>query len=207
MGTTFPVCGPNKRNSDSVSESGSGKVEAPFLGLFLEKPAMLLPVTAPMPSRKQCNKMSFKKGVWIWLLLVARGIKQFLHVKNNFNFNRKRERILRNFRCHIFNTSEKCSVVKHLPLIIQNALQPLFDCGPISGVLKTTTRGAFSEPRNGSQRHVCQITNACSITLTCQKMVINIAVGRRGLLGNSPKLLGQTGCRPSQRLVVSPYPL
>lgn len=62
-GHNFPVCGPNKRNSDSVSESGSGKVEAPFLGLFLEKPAMLLPVTAPMPSRKQCNKMSFKKGV------------------------------------------------------------------------------------------------------------------------------------------------
>lgn len=107
--------------------------------------------------------------------------------------------------CHIF-TSNKTFSNKTLPLIIQNTLQPLFECGPISRVLKTTTRGAFSEPRHGSQRLVCQITNACSITLTCQKMVVNIAVGRQGRLGNSLKLLGQIGCWPSQSLVVSPHP-
>lgn len=54
---------------------------------------------------------------------------------------------------------------------------------------------------------VCQITNACSITLTCQKMVVNIAVGRKGWLGNSLKLSGQIGYWPSQSLVLFPYPL
>lgn len=49
---------------------------------------------------------------------------------------------------------------------------------------------------------VCQITNACSITLTCQKKVVNIAVGRQGWLGNSLELLGQIGCWLSQSLVV-----
>lgn len=91
-------------------------------------------------------------------------------------------------------------------LIIQNTLQLQFECGPISRVLKTTTRGAFSEPRHGSQRPVCQITNASSITLTCQKMVVNIAVGRQGWLGNCLKLLGQIGCWTSQSLVVSTHP-
>lgn len=80
---------------------------------------------------------------------------------------------------------------KTLPLMIQTSLQLLFECGSISW--KTPTRGAFCESRHGSQRLICQITNACSITLTCQKMVVNIAVGRQGWLGNSLKLPGQTG--------------
>ncbi len=37
-------------------------------------------------------------------------------------------------------------------------------------------------------------------------MVVNIAVGRQGWLGNSLKLLGQIGCWPSQSLVVTPRP-
>ena len=47
-----------------------------------------------------------------------------------------------------------------LPLIIQNTLQPLFDCGPISGVLKTTTRGAFFGAQK-RQPETCLPNNKC----------------------------------------------
>lgn len=50
----------------------------------------------------------------------------------------------RGFECHIFITNTAFSY-KTLHLIIQSTLQPLFECGPISRVLKTTTQGAFSE--------------------------------------------------------------
>lgn len=105
-----------------------------------------------------------------------------------------------------FSSTVKHWAIKYYLWSFKNTLQRLFERGPISRVLKTTTRGAFSERRHGSQRRVCQITNACSITLTCQKMVVNIAVGRQGWLGNSPKLSGQISCWPSQSLVVSPHP-
>lgn len=69
--------------------------------------------------------------------------------------------------------------------------------------LKTTTRGSFSEPRHHSQRLACQITNACSITLTCQNKVINIAVGKQGQLGSSLEHLVQTQSCPAQNMVVN----
>lgn len=108
--------------------------------------------------------------------------------------------------CHVsISSNTHCNLM--LPLIIRNPLQLLFVCGPISRVLKTTTGGAFSRPRHGSQRLLCQITNACSITLTCQKMLVNIAVGSLCWLGSSLRLWGQIGCWPSQSLAVPPQPL
>lgn len=67
--------------------------------------------------------------------------------------------IIKGYECQIFRSNYRIGN-KALPQIVLNTLQPLFECGPISRVMKTTTRRAFSEPRRSSQK-LCLPNNKC----------------------------------------------
>lgn len=83
----------------------------------------------------------------------------------------------------------KHSAIKTLPLIIQNTLQPLFECGPISRVLKTTTQGAFWAQTR--QPETCLPNNKCLFNYShLPKNGHKYCCRQARLAGEQPEALG-----------------